>query len=43
MPEEVRAELTFHPVETLEEVLAIALLPADEPAVEEEKLETAGV
>ncbi len=43
VPEEVRADLTFHPVETLEEVLAIALLPADEPAVEQEKLETAGV
>ncbi len=43
VPDEVRAELTFHPVETLEEVLAIALLPAAEPAVEEEKLETAGV
>ena len=28
MPEEVRSELTFHPVATLDEVLAIALDPA---------------
>jgi ATP-dependent Lon protease len=30
VPEDVRAELTFHPVETLREVLDIALLPPDE-------------
>jgi ATP-dependent Lon protease len=30
VPEEVRAELTFHPVETLRQVLDIALLPAEE-------------
>ncbi|MHB1223274.1 MAG: endopeptidase La [Gemmatimonadaceae bacterium] len=43
VPDEVRAELSFHPVETLEEVLAIALLPAADPVVREEKLETVGV
>ena len=31
VPEEVRKELDFHPVETLREVLDIALLPAEEP------------
>jgi ATP-dependent Lon protease len=30
VPEDVRAELSFHPVETLREVLDIALLPPDE-------------
>jgi ATP-dependent Lon protease len=42
VPEEVRNELTFHPVETLEEVLRIALVPEkDRESVEakEEKLE----
>ena len=33
IPEEVRAQLTFHPVESLDEVFAIALLPAEGPAV----------
>ena len=32
VPEEVRAELKFHPVETLRQVLDIALLPAEEEA-----------
>ena len=31
IPEEVREQLTFHPVETLDEVFDIALLPADRP------------
>ena len=31
IPEEVRDQLTFHPVETLDEVFDIALLPADRP------------
>jgi len=46
VPEEVRNELTFHPVETLEEVLRIALVPEkDRESMEakEEKLEEAGV
>jgi ATP-dependent Lon protease len=30
VPEDVRAVLQFHPVETLREVLDIALLPPDE-------------
>jgi ATP-dependent Lon protease len=36
VPEEVREQLTFHPVQTLSEVLAIALVPltAEERAVE---------
>ena len=45
VPEEVREELTFHPVETLEEVLEIALLPEPDPAAkaeQAEKLETVG-
>jgi ATP-dependent Lon protease len=29
VPAEVRAQLSFHPVSTLEEVLAIALVPAE--------------
>lgn len=33
IPEEVRDQLTFHPVESLDEVFAIALLPAEGPAV----------
>ena len=40
VPEEVREELRFYPVETLEEVLKIALAPAETPA---EALEPAGV
>ena len=32
IPEEVREQLTFHPVESLDEVFAIALLPAEGPA-----------
>ena len=42
VPDEVRQELTFHPVETLEQVLEIALLPEPDPDVQEaqaEKLE----
>jgi ATP-dependent Lon protease len=35
LPEEVRKSLVFHPVETLEEVLAIALRSPDAKAVEE--------
>ena len=31
VPEEVRKELDFHPVETLRQVLDISLLPAEEP------------
>jgi len=31
IPDEVREQLTFHPVETLDEVFDIALLPADRP------------
>jgi ATP-dependent Lon protease len=31
VPDEVRKELEFHPVETLREVLDISLLPAEEP------------
>ncbi|BAH39819.1 MAG TPA: endopeptidase La [Gemmatimonas aurantiaca] len=34
VPDEVRAQLTFHPVETLSEVLAIALVEAPAPAEE---------
>ncbi len=46
VPEEVRTELAFPAVETLEEVLAIALLPEPDPAVkgeQEERMETAGI
>jgi ATP-dependent Lon protease len=35
LPEEVRKTLTFHPVETLEEVLALALRSRDAKAVDE--------
>lgn len=43
VPDEVRTQLTFHPVETLEEVLAIALVPTVDAEAREEKLETVGV
>ena len=46
VPEEVRTELAFHAVETLEEVLEIALLPEPDPEArdeQEEKMETAGI
>jgi ATP-dependent Lon protease len=39
VPEEVRRELTFHPVETLEEVLRIALVPEKDRAEAEDKAE----
>jgi ATP-dependent Lon protease len=39
IPEEVRGQLTFHPVETLEEVLKIALVPEKDVDVAEEKSE----
>jgi ATP-dependent Lon protease len=39
IPEEVRGQLTFHPVETLEEVLKIALVPEKDVEVAEEKSE----
>src|SRR5690606_21937573 len=42
VPDEVREQLTFHPVETLEEVLAIALLPAEAAEPREEALEAVG-
>ncbi|HEY0778739.1 MAG TPA: S16 family serine protease, partial [Gemmatirosa sp.] len=32
IPQEVREQLTFHPVDTLDEVFAVALLPAEGPA-----------
>jgi ATP-dependent Lon protease len=35
LPEEVRKTLTFHPVETLEEVLSLALRSRDAKAVDE--------
>ncbi len=35
LPDEVRAQLVFHPVETLDEVLAVALGSKDSPAVNE--------
>jgi ATP-dependent Lon protease len=31
IPEDVRKQLTFHCVSTLDEVFELALLPADEP------------
>ena len=31
IPEDVRAQMTFHPVETLDEVFDIALMPAERP------------
>jgi ATP-dependent Lon protease len=39
VPEEVRKELTFHPVETLQQVLEIALLPETDPGVIEQQAE----
>jgi len=34
VPEEVRSVLSFHPVETLSEVLKIALVPVEQAAPE---------
>jgi len=39
IPEEVRSQLTFHPVETLEEVLKIALVPEKDSEAAEDKKE----
>ena len=39
IPEEVRGQLSFHPVETLEEVLKIALVPEKDTDAAEEKKE----
>jgi len=39
IPEEVRSQLSFHPVETLEEVLKIALVPEKDAEASEEKKE----
>jgi len=39
IPEEVRSQLSFHPVETLEEVLKIALVPEKDSEAAEEKKE----
>jgi len=39
IPEEVRSQLSFHPVETLEEVLKIALVPEKDADASEEKKE----
>jgi ATP-dependent Lon protease len=39
IPEEVRSQLSFHPVETLEEVLKIALVHEKDVEVAEEKSE----
>ena len=39
IPEEVRGQLSFHPVETLEEVLKIALVPEKDVEVADEKSE----
>ena len=39
IPEEVRGQLSFHPVETLEEVLKIALVPEKDAEAAEEKKE----
>src|SRR6186713_868511 len=39
IPEEVRSQLSFHPVETLEEVLKIALVPEKDAEAAEEKTE----
>jgi len=39
IPEEVRSQLSFHPVETLEEVLKIALVPEKDAEASEEKNE----
>jgi len=37
IPDEVRSQLSFHPVETLEEVLKIALVPEKDAEASEEK------
>ncbi|HEX3160666.1 MAG TPA: endopeptidase La [Gemmatimonadaceae bacterium] len=42
VPEEVRQDLSFHPVETLEEVLKIALVPEKDAQAVAEKEETVG-
>ena len=39
IPEEVRSQLSFHPVETLEEVLRIALVPEKDSEAAEGKKE----
>jgi ATP-dependent Lon protease len=39
IPEEVRSQLSFHPVETLEEVLKIALVPEKDTEASQEKKE----
>ncbi|HEX5076935.1 MAG TPA: endopeptidase La [Gemmatimonadaceae bacterium] len=39
IPEDVRSQLSFHPVETLEEVLKIALVPEKDSEAAEEKKE----
>jgi len=39
IPDEVRSLLSFHPVETLEEVLKIALVPQKDTEAAEEKKE----
>jgi ATP-dependent Lon protease len=39
IPEEVRSQLAFHPVETLEEVLKIALIPDKDAEASQEKKE----
>jgi len=39
IPDEVRSQLSFHPVETLEEVLKIALVPEKDAEASEEKKE----
>jgi ATP-dependent Lon protease len=39
IPEEVRSQLSFHPVETLEEVLKIALIPEKDSETADEKKE----
>ena len=38
VPQEVRDQLSFYPVETLREVLAIALVPEESPVLEEENV-----
>jgi hypothetical protein len=49
IPEEVRNQLTFHPVSTLDEAFAIALLPSPDgekvakPTIMEREEEEAGV
>jgi len=43
VPEEVRKELSFHPVETLEEVLKIALAPEKDATAQEEAEEKLAV